>query len=654
MLESGDRSLAIREGYETICRWIQEAATISPSASILVDETHTDSQKQGRLTVHSLILDLKETSGPDWLQSVASLLGMLMHFSIDDQGSHTLVNHRRPHRPYSTYPTSPAVAKYMGDRIVANLLKQPIPNVCRSAAAERYAERALHFRILDPSMESGQLLIEVALAIIRQVHRQHSQGSKPARYLARALLEKLSRDCLWGIDRNELAIRAVNLLFQLLGSEFGIQALTPSHLFTADTFDWFNRVHLLPFDQKDEQGPRVNEFDGVINNPPWGETLSDLERKRLRSQFSTLEHRSDTYVAFSELAIRCLRKDGILALILPSQVIASRYATRLRELLLSRTELDEIILLPHSAFAVATVRGLIFLGRAKPTPHANSCRITIYSQVKRFDAIVPARSFILPQAELEQTGKGSWPFLLNLNQPLISRAKTLRLGNLALIASGVQAYGKGRGIPSQTDDIIKERPFTSKKPGKGTVPAIRGRDVLDFRVGEPEVFMKYGKWLARMGKHDEFRRSARIFLRELCRRDGKITSAVARDGYIPLHGVLTIVPKLIDAYSLVGILNSGVAARYARNSVSFSKVDFQKITIGELREMPIPVSALSKANRLKLGLGAPTKQEIRLSKRLSTLARRLSRTTRMPDATNCRLQVEMDNVVLEMYSLSVE
>lgn len=204
----------ICRAYDTICRWIQTSVDQCSDSW----DSFRETQDPWRLNVHSLVMHLRRHYGDEWLQSLASLLAMLMHFSLSGRGAKLLVNHRRPQKAFSTYPNSPALARFVGDGLVSRLLKYPIPTICqRHSDAERYAERALAFRVLDPSMESGQLLLEVARGSIRQVLRNHSPSSKPARYLGRALLDKLCRDCLWGIDRNELAVSAVKLSFSLLG-----------------------------------------------------------------------------------------------------------------------------------------------------------------------------------------------------------------------------------------------------------------------------------------------------------------------------------------------------------------------------------------------------------------------------------------------------
>ncbi len=191
------------------------------------------------------------------------------------------------------------------------------------------------------------------------------------------------------------------------------------------------------------------------------------------------------------------------------------------------------------------------------------------------------------------------------------------LGSLAVVASGVQLYGEGKGYPPQTPEVVRLRPFSFSGPGAGTTPAIRGRDVQPFRVLDPKQYVRFGRWLARVGAHQAYRRESRIFVRELCRRDGRLSAAPARDGFVPLHGVLTVLPGRIDPRILVGILNSGTAAAYVRaHTASFSKVDFQRITVEELRQMPVPAAALDAATCIELGLGSQSTRHLALRSEL--------------------------------------
>lgn len=630
---SSNKTTLVGEGYEFICQSFLKASVNGSRHA----NGRESSLTHDRLAIQLLLTQLKETRS-DWLQSVASLLGMLMHFTVDRRKSTLLVNHRRPQKLCSTYPNSPAVARFMGDVIIEQLLKEPIPIIChRSIDAERYAETALRFKVLDPSMESGQLLLEVALAAIRMVQKKHLPQSKTARYLSRAILKKICSECLWGIDRNGQALIAVQSIFSLLGAEFDISRLSITQLVTADALTFIDKE-------------RLPAFDGLINNPPWGEVLGSAERKRLRSRFPTLHYSSDTYKAFSELTPRLLRPDGVFALILPSQVIAARNAARLRGLLVTETSMREMILLPRSAFGDATVRGIMLIGRARPRRAVAKCKIVVFPIVKKLKTTDSVQSRMVSNAALRSIGEGSWMSLFNAyTKP---EARTIGLERLTTIIPGVKLYCRGCGDPPQAIQVVRRKPYAFKTAIPGSTPAIRGRDVHDFQLGATGRFIKFGKWLAWTGDHDGVRRVERIFVRELCRRDGKITAAIARKDHIPLHGVLTVIPKMIGISPLVCILNSTIAAAYVRsNTASFSKVDFQRITIGELRSLPIPIAAIKPRYRSVLGVDKATKREIALCKQLTVLVRKLLRPT-LSVFENQKERAEIDRIVSVMYSLT--
>ena len=635
-LACGDEvEAAIRAGYKLICGWMRESAAGRAhsgrgSATLVC----------ARASLASLMDELRRAHGGEWLQAVASLLGMMMHFSSGEDGP--IVNQRRPQKHFSTYPNSPALAALVGDAAAEHLLNEPAPAVCRRAAdAERYAERALNFRVLDPSMESGQLLLEVGVSCLSRALSDHAPGSASARRVARAVLEKLCRDCLWGVDRNELAAAATRTVFSLLGAEFGIDGLAPAHVTTADAL-------------KDLRLKKFPRFDCVVNNPPWGEALSIEERGRLRKTFVTLTHLADTYVAFTELAIGQLRPGGLFALILPSQVATTVNASRLRDFLAGTTYLDRMVLLPRSAFADATVRAVVLVGRARPAEPPKGCRVVTYPLVNRLDAVLRPRSRFVPASKLLNKGEGILSFLLRPRAtPAAHILGCLELSEVAFVTGGVRVYRCGRGVPPQTAEVVRDKRFTFSQPTPGTCPAICGRDVHAFRVGEPKQFIKLGKWLAEVGKNESLRGVPRIFLRELCRRDGAMTAAAARDGFVPLHGVLTIVPNFIDIGVLACILNSTTAAEYVRhNTASFMKVDFQAITLGELRRMPIPHAAIKAEHRGKLGLASASKRAIALQRRLSAIAREHSRLASPDGARAQRLRAEADAAVAELYKLS--
>ncbi len=628
-------SALIQTSFEMVCRGIVE----SPGDELEPDSGRWKNLARERLALRALALEVKQSYGHDWLQSVASLLGMLMHLSCGKHRVPQLVNLRRPRKLFSTYPNSPAVAKLATDSVMSRLFQQPIPLVCRRMIdAEQYAEDSLNFRVLDPSMESGQLLLEAAMFCVRRVHSVHPPASKTAQHLRQAILKKLCADCLWGVDTNPLATRSVALVFSLLGAEYGVERLSPRHLITTDS--------LLDFDQI-EPPP----FDGIINNPPWGKVRQAAKKQQLRKKFSTIENRVDTYVAFTEFCVRRLRPGGFFSLILPSQVIATRYSASLRSFLLSEAKLRQMILLPPAAFAHATTRAIMISGQTGTTTASGSCRVTVYPLERRLEPVGRVHSFTLTFAELQLLGQEPWSSLLTTSASFGFKAETVQLGQLVTVNTGIKVYGKNYGCPPQTSAIVRTRPFNTSEKAEGAVPVVSARDIHSFRIDEARQFIKFGKWLAYVGKHAEFRHTPRIFLREFCRRDGRMMAAASKDGLIPLAGVLTLIPHSIDLSVLLGILNSIMAARYARRHAAqlFTTADFPKITVGELQQMPIPLAAIGPGYRTALNLSPPTRRENQLRKRLTALVSKLSGPALMNNDLAERLRREVDEVVSEMY-----
>ncbi|HEV2805380.1 MAG TPA: N-6 DNA methylase [Chthoniobacterales bacterium] len=597
----------LREAYKALCEQIRYCSERENSPDRFAKRAQPIMEGQ----ISRLLRTLQSSYGADWLQACASLLGMQMHFSLALRGPF-LINRRRPNQPTSTYPNSPAVARLLAHRVLGNLLKRPIPTSrVSSEAADRYANAALSFRILDSSMESGQLLLAIAEQVIGGVHCVHTPSSKSAANLRSALLRRLCSFCLWGIDRSPQAIEAVQLAFVLFSRRYGVGDLWPVNLTTADA------LAMAP-------NWEPARFDGVINNPPWGDAIRPAERRTLRSHFRTLHRHTDTYIAFTELALRWLKPGGVFALVLPSQMLATQNTAKLRQFVARETELDEIIVLPRSAFIQATVRGALLIGRRQPSKASRTCRVVVYPLVKDLATSLPIKACLMKTDRIRAAGGASWWPLFAGSAPPKSGERCVPLERVARILSGVKVYARGEGRPAQSSAVVRHYAFDVAADHPQAQGAIRGRDVRRFWLQPASRHIKFGDWLAHAGQHAELRGSTRVFLRELCSRDGKLTAAVAKNGVVPLHGVLTLLPNAIDAHVLTAILNSNTLARHVRERVaSFSKVDFQKITIAELRQMPIPVAALDVAANAALGSRRPTSCERALRRQLIKKVRSL-------------------------------
>ena len=117
----------------------------------------------------------------------------------------------------------------------------------------------------------------------------------------------------------------------------------------------------------DEEGSFVG-FDIIIGNPPYGATLSDLEKKIYKEKFSDVHMRTpETFCYFTSLAFRLCAKSGtaIVSYIVPNNIFFQNENEKTRELLSLENMLIRAINLGDNTFENADVPTCIFVGKAK-------------------------------------------------------------------------------------------------------------------------------------------------------------------------------------------------------------------------------------------------------------------------------------------------
>lgn len=90
-------------------------------------------------------------------------------------------------------------------------------------------------------------------------------------------------------------------------------------------------------------------FDRIIGNPPYGGWLDYQTRSELKRKFPGF-HVRETYSLFLLKCLNLLKQDGMLSFIIPDTFLTVASHRSLRELLLQRTEILEILTLPSKLF----------------------------------------------------------------------------------------------------------------------------------------------------------------------------------------------------------------------------------------------------------------------------------------------------------------
>jgi hypothetical protein len=86
-------------------------------------------------------------------------------------------------------------------------------------------------------------------------------------------------------------------------------------------------------------------FDAVVGNPPWimVQAIDDSNRRYYREQFEAAHGKFDIYGLFIEQGLNILKTDRPLGLIVSDKFLAARYGDSLRDLIITRSAIQEII-----------------------------------------------------------------------------------------------------------------------------------------------------------------------------------------------------------------------------------------------------------------------------------------------------------------------
>ena len=225
---------------------------------------------------------------------------------------------------------------------------------------------------------------------------------------------------------------------------------------------WFSDV----FNRDDKEG-----FDIVIGNPPYISSKTQLSNPILAEQrnslvasgkYSCLYQKWDLYIPFIEFGINQIcSKNGVCAMIVPYPLTNQIYAQKLREMILTKFHLFELVDLNGTKiFNNATVSNCIpFIKRTKGEN-------TTISNIDEKLHITP--SFTKSYKDLIQDEKTYIWNVSNENRDSNRHSDMLTLGDLCYISKGMVLYSEdglftNEDLISNIPDSIHCRPYLEAK-----------------------------------------------------------------------------------------------------------------------------------------------------------------------------------------------
>jgi len=300
----------------------------------------------------------------------------------------------------------------------------------------------------------------------------------------------------------------------------------------------------------------------------------------LETRFDTFEYQVNTYVVFYERGLNLLKEYGILGYITPATFTTQYYYKKLRNFIQNYKMLN-ISRYMYEVFPDANIGDTISLILRNDTNNKENIDLSVYQSVNdRMDIIVEYQMFI--------NNDGTYNFSntnFQLNKLYIN---TLPLDEIANVIVGIKAYQKGKGIPKQTDEVVKNKIYTSNyRVDDSFIQCVNGRDFYRYTfLMEPEMYLSYGLWLAEPRNSAPFFDDEKIILRQTA---DCLIATLDTHKRINLNNVYNV-GLLNNNYSLkyiLAILNSKLMEYLYRNIVQENGRVFPEVKKAVLGKIPI-------------------------------------------------------------------
>jgi type I restriction-modification system DNA methylase subunit len=358
--------------------------------------------------------------------------------------------------------------------------------------------------------------------------------------------------------------------------------------YRVNAFDWKTE-----FSQVFIQGG----FDVVIGNPPYGAELSSQDIEYLHRIYSVAEYQLDTYPLFIEKALQFTKQSEYCGFIIPSAWVASKFDKNLRQLILSKTIIQYLVITAKKTFAEATVETLILIFK-------NGFMSKNTFQIERWDKDQKEK-YQFVQDDISKQEDLVFPVYANPAEiSLISKMRVEKnvLSEYASAVWGVKIYQKGKGKPVQKGYESEQKVFHSSQKIKDThKPLIGGSAIRRYELDWKGEYVDYGQWLAEP-RTPEWFSGSRILVREVT-AEGVIQATITEDDYVFSNSVdgLKLKNNELDLRFILGLLNSQLISFYHLNtSANAFKGAFPKLLIKDLLNIPLPIMSADKARHDKM------------------------------------------------------
>lgn len=467
---------------------------------------------------------------------------------------------------------------------------------------QQYRDWLLQITILDPACGSGAFL-NAALQFLKEEHKLIDEME--AKVTGSAIVfpdveNSILERNLFGVDINEESVEIAQLALWLRTAKphrklnslnqnikCGNSLISDPAIAGDKAFDWQKE-----FPQVFEKGG----FDVVIGNPPYvfaREKVSEEDKNYYSQVYESAKYQVNTYIIFMEQSLLLTKKNGIIGLIVPNSWLMTYSGEALRKILIEKASVDKIVNLYGKSFEDANVETVISIMK--------KCVADINHTIEILKTDEKSNSFdILHYKKQNDFSKNSgYEFLVFQDDLSGALTEKLREGcrgldEVACVKAGLQAYEKGKGIPKQSAEDVKSRPYDyTYQYNEDTYKYLDGSNVLRYAVNWTGLWLWYGNHLAAPRTLNLFT-DEKIIVREITSEFPHCLNAVyTGDTYLYNRSNIAVVRREgenINLKYILVLINSTLLSFYfKKNTAKAERKLFPKIILNDLRLFPIKV-----------------------------------------------------------------
>lgn len=380
----------------------------------------------------------------------------------------------------------------------------------------------------------------------------------------------------------------------------------------------------------------VDAFDVVIGNPPYVQIkqINNLDKVFFKKRYKSAVGRFNLFYFFIEIGGDLAKNNAIVSFIIPDRLLLNTQCKDLRDWLLNKKSILEIISFNNSVFDSAVVDSIILTYKNRPR---SDSFIKVKNETdakeiyKKSETLIPVDYFI--NSPSKQFDLNFNPSKSNLVNKILKNS--VSLGEISDTKDGI--------IQSKIPDVL----FMKEPIDSDSKKLLFGKNVNKYIISFDNNWVNYkpeqmkvldvhrGGGGLRLRKKEIFERS-KILTRQTA--DEIIACFDSNNFYYSntLHGTAITDPNCDPLY-ILGVLNSKLMTFYYRNITTENGKVFAQVKIELLRKLPIRI--VSKKDQEKI-----TKIVIELQEKKKSNI----------NANTSDLESQIDELVMDLYGLNEE